>query len=122
MTPCHGPSFGRAPAAAVDAGRQRILQHLPNRLAHQPKLPRYHPLAPAFYQHGTTYPRIQFHRVHASGIPQKTRLLRATNLVHHLNKVGLSLKADLAGGLLLPRHKPTLNRRLVVYFYADMCS
>ena len=57
------------------ARRQGVLQHLPHRLPRKSKLPRRRPPAHPFHQHRPPYPRIQFHCLHASGIPQKTRLL-----------------------------------------------
>ena len=65
------------------ARRNRILQHLANRLARQPKLPGHRPPALAVYKNLPPHSRIQFHRLHASGISQQTRLLQMPNLFRH---------------------------------------
>jgi hypothetical protein len=52
-------------------GRRRILQHLPHRLACQPELPRHCPLATPLHMNCPSYPCVQFHCVHASGVPRK---------------------------------------------------
>ena len=57
------------------ARRQRILQHLANRLARQPKLPGHRPPALTFYKNRPPHSRIQFHRLHASGVPRNTQHL-----------------------------------------------
>ena len=59
----------------------------------------------------------QLHRLHASGIPQKTRPLTAPNLPRHPRR-NLLVRETTAwrGGLLLLRHITPLTRRHVVYF------
>ncbi len=52
-------------------GRRRKRQHLPHRLACQPELPRHFPLTPPLHMNCPPYPCIQFHCVHASGVPRK---------------------------------------------------
>lgn len=56
---------------AVIAGRHRILQHLVDRLPRQPELPRRRPPAHPLHHHRPTHSRVQLHRLHPSGIPQK---------------------------------------------------
>jgi alpha-glucosidase len=75
-------SFRDEPAALdvsgkpiLDAEGLPVLQHLAYRLPRQPELPCCRPPAHPFHQHRPPNPRVQFHRLHASGIPQKTRLL-----------------------------------------------
>src|ERR1700747_2388623 len=84
-------------------GRYWILQHLPHRLAGQTELPCHFPLAPPLHINCPPHPCIQFHCVHASGVPRNARLSTAPNLVRH------PLKASVVRG--------TRMRRLV-YFYS----
>ncbi len=53
----------------------RILQHLAHRLPRQPKLPGYRSPAPAFHKNRPPNSCVDLHRLHASCIPQKTRIL-----------------------------------------------
>jgi len=57
-------------------GRQGILQHLADRLPRQPKLPGHRSPALALDKNRPPHSRIQFHRVHTSGVPQQTRPLK----------------------------------------------
>ena len=50
--------------------RRRIRQHLPHRLARQTELPSYRPLALALDKGCPSHSRIQFHRIHPSGVPR----------------------------------------------------
>ncbi len=47
----------------------RILQHLPDRLSRQPKLPGYRSLTPALNTNRTTYTPVYLHLEHPSGVP-----------------------------------------------------
>src|SRR5580704_17264150 len=94
-----------------------IRQHLPHRLAGQPELPCHFALTPPLHMNCPPYPCIQFHGVHASGVPQNTRLSTAPNLIRHPWNAPVVCGTKCSGGLLLLRHVTLLSRRDVVYFH-----
>jgi hypothetical protein len=58
---------------------------------------------------------MQFHRVHASGVPWKTNRLAGNEPRSLPWKISLSVKLESGGGLLLLCHVTRLTRRNVVY-------
>jgi hypothetical protein len=103
------------------ARRQGILQHFPDCLPRQPKLPGYRTPAPAFHQNRPPHTRIQVHVVHTSGVPRKTHL--SVDAEPRCEPGSLPLKVSVVretrmwrDGLLLFRHAAPLTRRDVDYF------
>src|ERR1035438_849756 len=74
-----------------------------HRFACQPKLQRYCTLALAFDSNCPSYPPIEFHLVHPSGVPRSPPLRQEPAKLR-------------SGGLVLPRRLTPLPRRNAVYF------
>src|ERR1035441_9053863 len=95
-----GPLWGLLPPVAR---RHCVAQHLTHRFACQPKLQRYCTLALAFDSNCPSYPPIEFHLVHPSGVPRSPPLRQEPAKLR-------------SGGLVLPRRLTPLPRRNAVYF------
>src|SRR5262249_27983422 len=67
LRPAHG-------LLSTVAGRSRVTQHLPHRLASQPELLGCLALTHLIDNNCSSHPRIQFHCVHLSGVPQNKTL------------------------------------------------
>src|ERR1035438_9693223 len=73
--------------------RRRIRQHLPHRLARQTELPCYRPLALALDKGCTPHSRIQFHRIHPSGVPRIRLPLIGSEQGSYLVRYPLGMRA-----------------------------
>ena len=104
MTPTHGVQLRPAHRLLPPiAGRHRVPQHLPHRLASQPELPGRLAFTHLVDDDRSPNPRIQLHCVHLSGVPQNTTLWECS-------MEPVSRRSGFA-----PPATP-LTRRLLVYF------
>ena len=103
--------------------RRRILQHLAHHFESKTEIQRRRPPAHPLHQHRPPHPCVQLHRLHASCIPQKTRIHSAPSQLRNLKR-NLLVRETIAwrGGLLLLRHITLLTRRHVVYFCSGACN